>query len=198
MEDSAPMVGVVLAGGRGKRIGGDKANVAVEGRPLLRWVLAALEAVCPEVVVVAKRDTVLPGLRASTRVWVEPDQPVHPLTGIIHALRQAEGRPVLVCATDLVLLDPGTLRAIVAAADPERLAVVPFADGRLQPLCALYQPGALRILQRFQPETRTADAAAELDPVVVGFDDPRPFFNVNGPEDVLHASSALRPPPRAR
>jgi molybdopterin-guanine dinucleotide biosynthesis protein A len=198
MEGSATAVGVVLAGGRGKRIGGDKANVAVEGRPLLRWVLAALEAVCPEVAVVAKRDTVLPGLRASTRVWVEPDHPLHPLTGIVHALRSAQGRPVLVCATDLVLLDPGTLRTIVGAAEPERLAVVPFAGGELQPLCALYQPGALRVLQRFEPSTRAQDAAAELDPVVLGFDDPQPFFNVNGPEDVLHASAVLRPPPRAR
>jgi molybdenum cofactor guanylyltransferase len=198
MEGSASAVGVVLAGGQGKRIGGDKANVAVEGRPLLRWVLAAVEAVCPSVAIVAKRDTVLPGLRASTRVWIEPDQPRHPLTGIVHALREAGGRPILACATDLVLLDPATLRTILGAADPSRLAVVPFAGGELQPLCALYQPGALRVLQRFEAGTRAVDAAAELDPVVLGFDDPQPFFNVNAPEDVLHASAVLRPPPRAR
>jgi molybdopterin-guanine dinucleotide biosynthesis protein A len=93
-----------------------------------------------------------------------------------------------------VLLDPATLRAILAAADPARRAVVPFADGELQPLCALYQPAALRVLQRFEPGTRAVDAAAELDPVVLGFDDPRPFFNVNAPEDVLHASALIRPP----
>jgi len=55
-------VGVVLAGGAGRRIGGDKATVELAGRPLLLYPLAAVRAVLRDVAVVAKRVTALPPL----------------------------------------------------------------------------------------------------------------------------------------
>jgi molybdenum cofactor guanylyltransferase len=57
-------VGVVLAGGRGSRLGGRaKADVPVAGRPMLAYVLEALTAVLDEVAVAAKASTALPGKR---------------------------------------------------------------------------------------------------------------------------------------
>src|SRR5919112_5249330 len=96
-------VGAILAGGLGRRIGGDKAVVELANRPLLLYPLEALRSVTPEVAVVAKRDTALPSLAGEANVWVEPDEPRHPLTGIVHALRLSAGRPVLVVAADMVL-----------------------------------------------------------------------------------------------
>ena len=58
---SRPSVGVVLAGGPGRRMGGDKAVVALDGRPLLLYPLAALRAAgIADVALVAKRATELP------------------------------------------------------------------------------------------------------------------------------------------
>ena len=91
-------IGVVLAGGAGRRIGGDKATVELEGRPLLHYPLSVLRAVLDEVAVVAKQSTVLPGLDVEIAIWLEPEEPRHPLAGIVHALRCARGRPVVVVA----------------------------------------------------------------------------------------------------
>ena len=105
-------IGAVLAGGRARRLGGDKALLEVAGRPLVAWPLAALAAALAEVVVVAKRDTPLPEL-GDVEVWHEPDQPHHPRAGIAHALERAAGRPVLVCAADMPLVTPElVLRAL--------------------------------------------------------------------------------------
>jgi molybdopterin-guanine dinucleotide biosynthesis protein A len=184
-------IGVVLAGGLGKRIGGDKAVDELAGRPLLLYPLTTLRTVVDEVAVVAKRDTSLPPLAGEANVWVEPDEPRHPLCGIVHALRLAAGRAVLVVAGDMALLDAGTLRAILATPVGEALAVVPSLHGRLEPLCALYLPAALGPLSRFDPSARTGDTVRALGIAILECEDDEPFFNVNAPEDVLTAS-ALR------
>lgn len=191
MTPFTPPVGVLLAGGRGRRMGGGKATVGLLGQPLLHHPLAALAAVLDEVVVVAKADTELPQLAGVASVWVEPPALHHPLTGIVHALQCAEGRPVLVAAADLALLDPDTVRRI-ASTDPQgALAVVPRAGGHLQPLCALYLPGALAGLRAFDPDHRVTDVVQALGIHVVEESDPTPYFNVNTPDDLLQATAML-------
>src|SRR4051794_34750056 len=112
-----PPIGVLLAGGLGRRLGGDKAVVELEGRPLALYGLEALHEACDQVCVVAKRDTLLPPLAGIADLWIERDEPRHPLTGVEHALSLAAGRPILALAVDLPLVDGATLRAI-AATDP--------------------------------------------------------------------------------
>ncbi|HLM50849.1 MAG TPA: NTP transferase domain-containing protein [Solirubrobacteraceae bacterium] len=118
-------LGVILAGGRGHRLGGGgKAAVALAGRPMIAWPLDALRAVLGEVIVVAKADTALPPA-LGVRVWSEPAEPRHPLTGLRRALEP--GRPVVVCAAGLPLVGPEVIGALAAGPG----AVVACADGRL-------------------------------------------------------------------
>lgn len=189
---SAPPVGVVLAGGRGRRLGGDKAIVELEGRALVHYPLEALHSVCDEVAVVAKRDTILPPLGGVADLWIEPDEPRHPLVGVAHALRLAAGRPILVVAVDLPLMDAATLRAIADADVGEAAVAVPRVHGRLQPLCALYAPRALVGLASFDVDARATDVVAALGVHEVEGLDETAFFNVNAPEDVLQASVLVR------
>ncbi len=188
-------VGAVLAGGAGRRIGGDKAQVVVAGCELVRWPLAAVRRVCGPVTVVARPDTPLPDLgEPPVTVWREDAAgPRHPLRGVTHALRMAAGRPVLVCAGDLALLDAATLHVLLTAAAlaPEAAVVVPEAGGHLQVLCAVYRPSALTGLEGFAADARATDVVAALDPAVVPFTDSDPFFNVNTPADAERATALL-------
>lgn len=204
MGDPRDPIGVVLAGGAGRRIGGAKATVGLRGVPLLLYPVRALQAVLAEVVVVAKPDTELPPL-PGVPVWTEPEEPRHPLAGVVHALRQAgppagapgEARAVLVCAGDLPFASPALVERLVHADPGDALAVVPRAGGRLQPLLARYEPAALAPLaaalaERHPP--RLTDAVAALAPRVVEVGDELPFFNVNAPEDLLTAAGLLDRP----
>lgn len=185
------LVGVVLAGGAGRRMGGAKALADLGGRPLLHRPLAALREVADEVAVVAKRDTELPPLPGGVGVWLEPDEPRHPMTGIVHALRRAGGRAVLAMALDLPLVGAGLLRRIAAAPAGGAAAVVPHADGRLQPLCARYEPSALAALEGFEPSARVTDLVLGLEPVVLDFADAGGFLNVNTAEDLARAAARV-------
>ena len=190
MSEDGP-IGVVIAGGRGRRLGGDKATVELEGRPLVSYPIAVLREVFADVVLVAKADTQLPELEGINAVWVEPDEAFHPLAGIVHSLRMARGRPVFVCAADLPLLTADVVRTVLAVDPEDAPAVLPVANGRPQPLAALYTPAALAGLAEYPEDAPTRDVVLALSPKLVAIPDADAFFNVNAPEDVLQAAALL-------
>jgi molybdopterin-guanine dinucleotide biosynthesis protein A len=193
--EAAPraVIGVVLAGGRSRRIGGAKALAELGGRPLISYPLAALNAAGLDAVVVAKRQSPLPELDCP--VLREPALPRHPLCGVITALRWGGGGPVVVVGCDMPFVT-GPLLAWLAGLDG---LVVPEIEGRPQPLLARYEPahaGALEIAVRSGHSMRKAIAG--LQPRIVNerelqrFGDPgRLFFNVNDPTDLQVAERLL-------
>ena len=184
-------IGAVLAGGGGRRIGGDKAMVELEGRPLVHYPLNVLRAVLDEVAVVAKQSTVLPGLDVEIAIWLEPEEPRHPLAGVVHALRCARGQPVVVVAGDMPFVTRGLVAALARERSRGAAAVVPRAGGRLQPLCARYEPRALGALAGCDLTAPLSDAVGALDPRILEWPDEEPFFTVNSPEDILQAAALL-------
>ncbi len=184
------MIGVLLAGGAGSRLGeASKPAAPLAGRPLAAWPADALAATCERVAVVCKADTPLPDLPGVER-WEEPDEPRHPLTGIVHALVTADG-PVLVCAADMPFVTAEACGSLVAAAGAGMAtAAVASAAGVLQPTFGVYAPAALAVLRAAAPDaplTRTVEA---LDPVRVAL--PAALVrSVNTPEDLAEAELLL-------
>jgi molybdenum cofactor guanylyltransferase len=187
------MIGVVLAGGAGRRLrrnGRGKAVEPLAGRPLAAYPAAALAAVCEQVVVVCKEDTALPELPGVER-WNEPAEPRHPLTGIVHALERA-GEPVLVCAADMPLVTAEAFRSLLTvAARSDSAATVATAGGLLQPVLAVYAPAALPSLRDAPAGSRLTEAVEAIDPVRVALPE-RLVRSVNTPDDVEAAEAALR------
>src|SRR5579871_3112980 len=101
-------VGVILAGGSGRRMGGSKLTVALRRRPLIAYPLEAMRAVLNDIAVITKADVVLPRLSGVT-VWIEPDEPRSPLLGIAESLALAGGRPVVVSPADLPFVTPAVI-----------------------------------------------------------------------------------------
>ena len=188
-------IAAVMAGGLGGRLGGSKATIELGGRPLVSYPLEAVVAAGLDAVVVAKRDTMLPSL--DVPVWVEPDEPVHPLCGIVAALERAAG-PVLVVACDMPFVTAALVAHLAAREQP---LVVPSSGARLHPLFARYDPGLLVRLRRALEERESLHAAVStLEPALIGDDELQAFgdpgsllFNVNTPEDLARAREMLAP-----
>jgi molybdopterin-guanine dinucleotide biosynthesis protein A len=173
----------VLAGGLGSRLGGAKASAALVGRPLIAHVVEAARATGLPVVVLAKRDTPLPPLEAE--LVLEPDQPRHPLTGLVAALRALPDDEEAIVATGCDTPFVGA-RLLLALASRQG-AAAPRCGGTLQPLPARYPRSALGALEDALAARRPLTAAlAALRPEVVEeaelatLGDPdRLLFNVN-------------------
>jgi molybdenum cofactor guanylyltransferase len=198
----APARAAILAGGRATRLGRPKATAPLAGRPLISYPLLAATEAGLDTVVVAKRDSELPEL--DVPVLIEPDQPRHPLCGVLEAFR-ASSTPVLALGCDMPFLN-GELLAWLASL-PEPLVVAKTGRG-LHPLLARYGPalaGPLEAgLRRRAPLQELVDS---LNPRVLRqaelrrFGDPlRLCFNVNTPQDLAEAERLLEvpgPPRRA-
>jgi molybdenum cofactor guanylyltransferase len=137
--------------------------------------------------------TTAPAL-GEVEVVVEPDEPTHPLVGVVAALRHAR-RPLVVLGCDFPFAPPALLRALAEAPEP---LVVPAPGGDPQPLVARWSPALLprleAALDREEPLRRTIAALSPRlldDTELARFGDPgRAFFNVNAPAD-LRAAAAL-------
>jgi molybdopterin-guanine dinucleotide biosynthesis protein A len=194
---SGRALGVVLAGGRGSRLGGTKPGVELGGRSLISYPLAALATAGLDAIVVAKPATELPASVAAAwraEIITEPPEPIHPLAGIVAALRHAD-RSLVVLGCDFPFVPPALLGALADAQDE---LVVPAPGGKRQPLVARWSPSLLSQLEaalvREEPLRRTV---AVLEPRLLGdaelaeYGDPaRVFFNVNTEAD-LRAAAAL-------
>jgi molybdopterin-guanine dinucleotide biosynthesis protein A len=190
------VIAAVMAGGRGRRLGEEKATAILAGRPLISYPLAALAAAGLETVVVAKEQTRLPPLNVP--VWQEPDEPAHPLCGIVAALDRSDGRGVVVCGCDMPFVTAALVRRLAEIDAP---LVVPRTASFLHPLCARYGPSLAQPLRAALEERRPLqEAVAALGPVVLEEDDLRPFgtparllFNVNTRADLERAEELLSP-----
>lgn len=191
---SQPALGAVLAGGRGSRIGGAKATAELAGRPLISYSLAAIEEAGLEPLVVAKPGSGLPPL--DCRLILEPEQPVHPLCGLIAALREAGERPVIAIGCDMPFAGP-LLAALAASRGP---LVVASVGGRLEPLPGRFEPTLLPALEAALSAERALRPTLEaLRPRTIAGaeltrhrDPSRIFFNVNTPTDLRRAKRMLK------
>jgi molybdopterin-guanine dinucleotide biosynthesis protein A len=185
-------IGVVLAGGRGRRMGGSKLGIPLGGKPLIEYPLSAMRLVLPEVAVIAKSDVVLPPLRG-VMLWIEPQEPQHPLLGVVEALAIAGGRPIVVCPADLPFVTPALLKALGEARPEGAPAVIATSRERQQPLLGCYQPGAALLLADAARAgvASVREAVAAIGPRLFEVEDPDELFNVNSPEDLLVAGAML-------
>jgi molybdopterin-guanine dinucleotide biosynthesis protein A len=196
-------IGIVLAGGAGRRLGGDKALARLGPHPLIAYPLQALRGVLRDVAVVAKAATALPPAAqlGGAEVWREPDEPRHPLVGILHALERAGGRSIVVCAIDLPFVTSALLRdlAFADACGTPAVLVTGRASG-LQPLLGRYEPQAAALLgaaaDGFQAPLRRTVAA--IGPRLIPVDDDRTLFNVNDPGDLSAAGRLVESYPNVK
>jgi molybdopterin-guanine dinucleotide biosynthesis protein A len=173
-EGGDAVIVAVLAGGRGSRLGGAKPTALLHGEPLIAHVLRA----APDAVVVAKRDTPLPDL--DVPVWIEPDEPFHPLTGLVRALEEG---PCVAVACDQPWVTTELLRELAA-----RRAVAAVA-GEYEPFPGFYDPAQLPTLRAALAEeaglrrtlARLAPPRLEVDPALVA--------SVNTPEALAAAQT---------
>ncbi len=181
------MIVAVLAGGRGRRMGAPKPQVALGGLPLIAHPLAAARAAGLEAVVVAKPGTALPAL--DVPVWIEPREPSHPLCGLVAALERG---PVVAVACD----QPWVSAELLAALAAHPGAAVGLVAGRLEPFPGRYDPAQLPALRAALAEEAsmraTLDALAPTRLDLTPFGDPvRLVASLNTPEDLAAAERYL-------
>lgn len=202
------MLGVILAGGLGRRMGGGgKALTDLAGRPLAAHVAERLRPQLPHGALYLNANGPAGAFAAIGLPVIAdnaPDRP-GPLAGILAALRLASAQSaeyVVTAPTDTPFL-PRDLVAKLArtAAKGEAHIVLAASAGGLCQVCGFWPVGlcgpleaALAAGQRKVLDFAQAQGCTRVDfpPEYIGASTIDPFFNVNTPSDLAQAADLLQ------
>ena len=190
-----PLFGLVLAGGRSRRMHADKAAVAYGARPQLAEAYDLLGRHVRQAWVSVRADQAGEPLRAGYPQIVDGTAGRGPVAGIIAAQARHPEAAWLVLACDLPRLDDATLAALVSRRDPGRLATAFLSrhDGLPEPLCAIYEPRSREAILAQVDSGRDCPRKflAEHDVLLLEPVNSAALDNANTPEDAAAMRAAL-------
>ena len=187
------ILGTILAGGEGRRMGADKALVAVAGQPMIAHVVARLAPQVLDLAISANGDA---ARFAEFGLEVLPDaERLGPLAGVLAGLTWAEahGATALVTAPCDGPIFPGDLVPRLCLAAEGSGAALAASGGDLHPTWALWPVTARAALADFLASGRPArlrDFAAELGAGRAEWP-AGSFANANRPEDLAALGARL-------
>lgn len=197
---AVPLTGLVLCGGTSRRMGHDKALVAVDGEPLIDRVVRRLRQTCATVLLAVGDDPARLAGRGDAVVLDDPAG-AGPLAGIAAGLAQSPTDAVAVCGVDHPHVHPALLAELAVLAAGHQ-AAVPVVDAVPQPLHAVWRQACEPALRDRLARGRRSVLGAldDLDWVAVGAavwarHDPRARFalDVDTPADLGDADGSGSP-----
>ena len=204
-KNSRPVTGVILAGGKSRRMGENKALMQLGNDSLIGHVIHRMRLITDELLLVTNNPP----------EYVHLDVPMHgdilpgtgALGGIYTGLTHASHDAVLCVACDSPFLEPKLLAYLVSvlgehdAVMPETFAHHNDMQITLQTLCAAYSKRCLPIIELMLRDSELRVHALQerahikrVSPEIwKAFDsDGMSFFNINTPEDFERANSYMR------
>lgn len=194
----SPVPIAILAGGKSRRMGRDKAFVEFAGAPMIQRVVFAVSQCSARALIISNE----PGKHSRFGLPVYPDiiPGMGPLSGLHAAFTVTGAARVMIAPCDSPFLSPAIIKFILNYPCGAAEAVIPFVEGREQGMLAVYARGAV---DRFGE--RIASASIMFDEFRLGLNrifiaedelravepDLRTFLNVNTPGDLQSATAFL-------
>lgn len=193
------VTGVLLAGGKSRRMGEDKRHLLVGEQTLLERGLAVLRSTFQDVLVVIAQDS--PPLDVEAHVVRDLVPDCGSLGGLYTGLMQAATPYIFVVACDMPFLDPAVIAQFTSRRTDADIVMAKLAS-RIHPMHALYSKRCLPVVERMiqarqlKIQEMASDRSLHVRYVTEGdlrAIDPsgRSFQNVNTHADLEAARSLL-------
>ena len=190
----ADLYGLVLSGGRSRRMHSDKANLAYQGKPQLTRAMELLAPMVLRSFISIRQDQLRDPLRSGYETIIDRQAELGPIAGIDAALAAHPDKAWLVLACDLPFLDRATVERLIARRDPARLATAyrSSSDGLPEPLCAIFEPASRTPIARWieQGERCPRRFLMRHEIALLDLINPRALDNINTPEEYTAAHGA--------
>jgi molybdenum cofactor guanylyltransferase len=187
--------GLVLAGGKSKRMGRDKSSIQWHGKEQQYYMADLLKPLCNKVYISHRR-----GQEAQTnkdyKTLVDTYTGIGPYGAILSAFRFQPDAAWLVVACDLPLLDSNTLKYLLANRNLNAMATTFQSphDGLPEPLITIWEPGSQEVLLSFLSNGYTCPRKVLIksdDVHILQPPDANSLMNVNTPEDYKKAEQII-------
>lgn len=186
-----PVYGLVLAGGKSRRMGRDKALLDRGGKSQLAYAVDVLAQCVDRVFVSTRADQKDDQERNRYEQIVDRYHDIGPVAGILSALEKHADVDWLIVACDLPNIDVATIQSLLNARDGEQpfTAYSSSYDGLPEPLCAVYHSGCIEIIRRFVDDGVNCPRKILIrsDTRLLTQSDPSALDNVNTPDDLQNS-----------
>jgi len=186
------VTGILLAGGKSRRMGQDKRFLLVGGRRLYERSLAVLRSLFRDVRIIIAQDS--HPLSSDVPVLRDLVPNCGTLGGIFTGLKEARTESIFTVACDMPFLNPAVIRYLVSLKDSADIVIVRVSHG-LQPTHAVYGRRCIPVFEEMAHSGRLKvqdilghpslkvrvveyDELREIDP------EGRSFLNINTPADL--------------
>jgi molybdenum cofactor guanylyltransferase len=196
MEKSIPLLsGLVLAGGKSKRMGFDKGSIQWHAKEQQYYVADILQEVC-ETVFISCREDQQNDVNKNYRTLTDTFTGLGPFGAILSAFREQPDSAWLVVACDLPLLNIETLQLLKSGRNVSSMATAfesPF-NNFPEPLITIWEPRSYPVLLSFlsQGYNCPGKALRNMEVTVLKPGDPDALTNVNTPQDFDKAREILK------
>jgi len=189
------LTGLVIAGGKGRRMGAEKGLVQFGGKPLIMYPVGLLKQLCSTVIISANSDAFdfleLP-------VITDKSQGGGPMIGIYSGLMAASAEYVLVLSCDMPFINTGLLQHLINSSDGANASVARHR-GFTEPLCGIYRRDLTVTLESLIADGKFKLLAflEEVNARYIEIDGSLPFYNpdlflnVNTPGDLKRAEMLI-------
>jgi len=199
--DGVPVFGLVLAGGRSRRMGSDKALLEKNGETQLSRTVRLLERHLDRVFVSARPDQADEPERRRYELILDRYDDLGPVAGILSAFEEHTDVDWLVLACDLPNVDDSTIRGLLEAGGEKPFTAYRSRhDGLPEPLCAVYRRDSVAGIRAFVDDGLKCPRKMLIrsDTRLLEQPDPAALDNVNTPEDLVASGARIASMTRQR
>ena len=200
MLETRPVLnGLVLAGGRSKRMGFDKGTIQWHAKEQQYYVADLLKKLCETVFISCRADQ-QKEIDINYNTLADTFIDLGPYGAILSAFRAQPDKAWLVVACDLPLLDLATLQYLKENRNSSCMATAfesPY-NHFPEPLITIWEPKSYPVLLSFLSQGLNCPGKAlrSMDTTVLNIQNPETLMNVNTPEDfekVQHIIQTMHP-----
>lgn len=184
---TVPITGILLSGGKSKRMGRDKALIDFQGVPHRDFLFQEMqESTCDSVMVSCskKQEKELSHYPLLTDEYSD----IGPMSALLSAFKKEPNHAYLILAIDLPNVRKETLDFLIKNRDPTKYATSYFNEktGFLEPLLAIYEPKSYAVFQDYLEKKTYSPSQLLRDYPVHSVKPPKIdcLININTPEEL--------------
>jgi molybdopterin-guanine dinucleotide biosynthesis protein A len=183
-----PVWGLVLAGGKSRRMGSDKALLRQDGETQLSRAVTMLQEQLERVFISTRADQADDVERRKFERIVDRYDDMGPVAGILSAMDTHSEVSWLVLACDLPNIDTTTIAHLLQHCSAEHVATAyeSVHDGLPEPLCAIYRPASRTVIDTFVGQGMVCPRKMLINSDTCLLTQPNPgaLHNINSPADL--------------
>lgn len=182
------ITGIVLAGGRSRRMGTDKSLMMLNGKSMIEYSIDALKPLCHKIVISSNNFSYD---FTGCEVWPDelPDQA--PIVGIYSCLKRSKTDINIILSCDMPLMSTSVLEFLLSNSSNHDINVPMHGDGFIEPLCGIYKKSSMEILKEFidNGNFRLNECIRATSHHLISIESEFPilsenmFLNINTPDD---------------